>query len=108
MNVTSQITLLKKHLEGKINTNDAKILSNRVLEVENLISEKFNNNLHPLVVSQLKQSIQESTEALKSNQTQQQKSKEQIETEAKLYDRLREIMSTKEFVEQYDNGLTHD
>jgi hypothetical protein len=37
-----------------------------------------------------------------------QKSKETIETEAKLYEKLREIMSTKEFVKQYDAGLSHD
>jgi hypothetical protein len=37
-----------------------------------------------------------------------QKSKETIENEAKLYEKLREIMSTKEFVNQYDSGLSND
>ncbi len=37
-----------------------------------------------------------------------QKSKETIENEAKLYEKLREIMSTKEFVKQYDAGISHD
>ena len=37
-----------------------------------------------------------------------QKSKETIENEAKLYEKLREMMSTKEFVKQYDVGLSHD
>ena len=37
-----------------------------------------------------------------------QKSKETIENEAKLYEKLREIMSTKEFVKQYDSGLSND
>jgi hypothetical protein len=36
------------------------------------------------------------------------KSKETIENEAKLYEKLREIMSTKEFVKQYDAGISHD
>ena len=36
------------------------------------------------------------------------KSKETIENEAKLYEKLREIMSTKEFVKQYDAGLSYD
>ena len=107
MNITSQLTVLKKHLDDETNTKDAKILSARIVEIENLISEKFNKNLHPFVMSQLTKSIQESTRNLQSNQTQQ-KSKEQIEAEAKLYAKLREIMSTKEFVEQYDNGLTDD
>ena len=37
-----------------------------------------------------------------------QKSKETIENEAKLYEKLREIMSTKEFVKQYGAGVSHD
>ena len=36
------------------------------------------------------------------------KSKEDIEKEAKLYKELREVMSTKEFVEQYATGLKDD
>ncbi len=36
------------------------------------------------------------------------KSKEEIENEAKKYEKLRQMMSTKEFVEQYDKGLSHD
>ena len=35
-------------------------------------------------------------------------SKEIIENEAKLYEKLREIMSTKEFVKQYAAGLSDD
>jgi hypothetical protein len=37
-----------------------------------------------------------------------QKSKEDTENDAKLYEELRQKMSTKEFVEQYDKGLSHD
>ena len=37
-----------------------------------------------------------------------QKSKEVIETEANQYKELRELMSTKEFVMQYENGLKDD
>ena len=36
------------------------------------------------------------------------KSKEQIESNAKLFEELRQTMSTKEFVEQYENGISHD
>ena len=36
------------------------------------------------------------------------KSKEDIEKEAKLYEELRQTMSTKEFVEQYEKGIFHD
>ncbi len=107
MNVTSQISLLKKHLGSENKTEESKILSSRIAEIENLISEKFNKNLHPIVMSQLTNSIQESSKNLQSTQNQQ-KSKERIEEEAKLFAELREIMSTKEFVEQYENGLKHD
>ncbi len=31
-----------------------------------------------------------------------------MESEAELYEHLRQTMSTKEFVEQYDKGLSHD
>jgi hypothetical protein len=33
------------------------------------------------------------------------KTKEEIENQAKMYKKLRQIMSTKEFVDQYNNGL---
>ena len=49
-------------------------------------------------------SPQKMEDAKESNPYQQ----EEIENEAKLYDALREKMSTKEFLEQYDKGITHD
>ena len=33
------------------------------------------------------------------------KTKEKVENQAKMYEKLRQIMSTKEFVDQYNNGL---
>ena len=33
------------------------------------------------------------------------KTKEDLGNQAKMYEELRQIMSTKEFVEQYNNGL---
>ena len=54
-------------------------------------------------------SIQSSTENLKLlGQNSEQKTKEIIEKEALLYKNLRELMSTKEFVEQYEIGLKND
>ena len=103
MNVNSHITLLKKQLEI---APDQKLLK-KIEETEVLISEKFNKNLHPFLLSQLTKSIEESMAKLQSNQTTD-ASKKDIENNAKLYDVLREKMSTKEFVEQYDKGLTHD
>ena len=103
INVNSHITLLKKQLEI---TPDQK-LSEKIKEIEMLISEKFNKNLHPFLLSQITKSVEESMANLQSNQTVD-TSKEDIENNAKLYDALREKMSTKEFVEQYDKGLAHD
>lgn len=105
MNVNSHITLLKKHIET-LNSDDSK-LTEKIKETETLISEKFNKKLHPFIMSQLTKSIEESMKILQSNQLEQ-KSKEDVENEAKMYEALREKMSTKEFVEQYDKGLTHD
>ena len=105
MNVNSHITLLKKHIET-LNSDDSK-LTEKIKETETLISEKFNKKLHPFIMSQLTKSIEESMKILQSNQSEQ-KSKEEVENEANMYEALREKMSTKEFVEQYDKGLTHD
>ena len=103
MNVNSHITLLKKQLEI---TPDQKLFE-KIKETEMLISEKFNKNLHPFLLSQLTKSVEEDMAKLQSNPAPD-ASKEDIENNAKLYDALREKMSTKEFVEQYDKGLTHD
>ena len=65
--------------------------------------------LHPLIISQLTDSIQKYTSSLQSlAKDTSQKSKEIIETEASQYKELRELMSTKEFVMQYENGLKND
>ncbi len=58
-------------------------------------------------MEKLVNSIQATTENLQSDSSIQ-KSKDDIENEAKLYEELRQKMSTKEFVEQYDKGLSHD
>lgn len=105
MSVNSHIHLLKKH-SANVDEHDQKIFQ-RVQEIEDIISDKFNDILHPKMLSQLKSSIEELTKSLQTNTTQE-NSKESLEKNAKLYDSLREMMSTKEFVEQYEKGLTHD
>ena len=65
------------------------------------LSEKFE------ILEKLSTSIQELTKNLQSGNSGN-KSKEQTESDAKLFDELREKMSTKEFAEQYENGLSHD
>lgn len=103
MNVSSMITMLKQQL----NTDEHKSLLDKIIETEKIISEKFNSNIHPQIIQKLTNSIHESTRNLQSANSKQ-KSKEDVENEAKLYEELRKQMSTKEFVEQYDQGLSND
>ena len=103
MNVSSMITMLKQQL----NADEHKSLLDKIVETEKIISGKFNSNIHPQIIQKLTNSIQESTKNLQSADSNQ-KSKGDIENEAKLYEELRKQMSTKEFVEQYDQGLSND
>ena len=97
-NVSSMITVMKPQLAQN---ND------KILYAEKFISEKFNSIIHPKIMEHITNSISGITSNLQSINSEQ-KSKETIENEAKLYEKLREIMSTKEFVQQYDAGLSHD
>ena len=97
-NVSSMITVVKPQLAQN---ND------KILHAEKFISEKFNSTIHPKIMEHITNSISDIADNLQSLNSEQ-KSKETIETEAKLYEKLREIMSTKEFVKQYDAGISHD
>ena len=103
MNISSMTVMLKQQLD----TNEHKILLDKIAETERVISEKFNSNIHPRIMEKLVKSIQDTTTNLQSEGSEK-KSKEDIQNEAKLYEKLRQTMSTKEFVEQYDKGLSHD
>lgn len=102
INVSSMNTMLKQ----QISSNNQKTLHDKILEIEKMITEKFNSDIHPRIMEDLVKSIQETTRILQSGSGQ--KSKEDIENEAKFYEELRQKMSTKEFVEQYDKGLSND
>jgi hypothetical protein len=101
-NVSSMIEVMKQQIE-KSDLSSFEKISN----AENFISEKFNSTIHPKIMTNITNSISEITKNLQSLDSDQ-KSKETIENEAKLYEKLREIMSTKEFVNQYDAGLSDD
>ena len=101
-NVSSMIEVMKQHIE-KSDLSSFEKISN----AENFISEKFNSTIHPKIMNNIENSVSEITKNLQSLDSEQ-KSKETIENEAKLYEKLREIMSTKEFVKQYDAGLSDD
>ena len=101
-NVSSMIEVMKQQID-KSDLSSFEKISN----VENFISKKFNSSIHPKIMNNIENSISEITKNLQSLDSDQ-KSKETIENEAKLYEKLREIMSTKEFVKQYDAGLSND
>jgi len=100
MNVSSMATMLKQQARS----NE---LLNKIQETEKLISEKFDSNIHPKIMTNLTSSIQEMTKTLQSENFAE-KSKEQIESDAKFFEELRQKMSTKEFVQQYETGISHD
>jgi hypothetical protein len=105
LNTNSHIATLKQYLD---NNNSDPTLSNKIKDVESLINEKFNKILHPQILSHLEQSITKSMNHLNKTSAEtikQTKPHEDIENEPNLYDQLRQIMSTKEFVEQYDKTL---
>jgi len=103
MNISSMITMLKP----QIDVGKQQSFLGKIQETEKIISEKFNSIIHPQIIEQLTNSIENTTKNLQSGSTGK-KSKEEIENESKLYEELRQKMSTKEFVEQYDKGLSHD
>jgi len=102
MNVSSMVTMLKQQADS-----EPKELMEKIQETEKLISQRFDTVIHPKIMEKLSSSIQNLTKNLQSGNSGE-KSKKQIELDAKLFDELRQTMSTKEFVEQYENGLSHD
>jgi len=102
MNVSSMVTMIKQQADS-----EPKELMGKIQNTENLISKRFDSALHPKIMEKLSTSIQDLTKNLQSVPSGE-KSKEQIEMDAKMFDELRQTMSTKEFVEQYDKGLSHD
>ena len=102
MNISSMCSMLKEQADSE----PASLLS-KIQETEKIISEKFNSIIHPKILVKMSSLIQEMTKNLQSGNSGE-KSKEQIESNAKLFEELRQTMSTKEFVEQYGKGISHD
>lgn len=101
INLQSIITVLKLNASK----DDNKTRSDKITETENLISEKFNLAVHPQIVAKLENSIRETAKNLQSDHSVKQ-STQDIQRDAKLYEDLREQMSTKEFVQQYQRSIS--
>ncbi len=104
LNVSSMTNVLKEFFK---NTNPQDETKNLVNDAEKLISEKFNSNLHSKFLVHVSDLIDSSVNELQAKKNSQ-KTETEIKSDAALYDNLRELMSTKEFVEQYDQVLSHD
>ena len=102
MNVSSMATMLKVQADS-----EPKELIEKIKQTEKLVSERFDCTIHPKIMEHLSATIRELTKHLQSGNSGE-KSKEQTESDAKLFEKLRQTMSTKEFVEQYEKGLSHD
>ena len=101
INVSSLSTML---LQQSDDSAEHKLLNSKIEKTQRFISEKFDSNLHRTITKYLEDSITSITKDLQSSNNLE-KSKESIESDAKLYEQLRETMSTKEFVNQYEQGL---
>ena len=107
--VTMVQTLAKKIKSDLKSPAENQNLFDEINKTEEYLHEKFSKSLHPEILSELTNLIQVSTDNLKRlGQNSEQKTKETIEKEALLYKELRELMSTKEFVEQYETGIKDD
>ena len=103
---TTNVNLLAEMLVTLENSDDdiSDLNVSKIKQTQQFISEKFDQNLHPFIMKYLSNSVADMTKQLQSSASLD-KSKEYIENEAKNYEQLREMMSTKEFVEQYNKGL---
>ena len=105
----TMVETLSKKLRRDIVESDQQTYLEKINKIQKYVDENFSKSLHPEILSQLINSIQESTDNLKLlDQNSEEKTKEIIENEAQLYKELRELMSTKQFVEQYESGIKND
>ena len=105
----TMVETLSKKLRDDMSESEQQKHLEKVNTIQKYVNENFSKSLHPEILSQLENSIQKSTNDLKNlGQNPEEKTKEIIENEAQLYKELRELMSTKEFVEQYDAGIKND
>lgn len=100
MNVSSMATMLKEQTESEE-------LIEKIKQTEKLISTRFDCNIHLKIMDHLSTSIKKLTKNLQSENSGE-KSKEQTESDAKLFDELRQMMSTREFAGQYGKGISND
>ncbi len=107
INLKSLSKFLKANFNDEKNQEETVILK-KINEVEGFIGKEFDDSLHPQIMLNLKNFVENFMIKLKtSNSKNDTKAKENLEGRAEMYEKLRQIMSTKEFVDQYNLGLTN-
>ena len=101
MNVSSLSFVLKNQ-----SNNIGNSLSEKIQIIEKEISDMFNSKIHLQITEQLTDMIQNTMKKLSSDNSNT-VSKTEIQNQSHLYDVLRQQMSTREFVEQYDRTLSN-
>lgn len=94
INVSSMATMLRQQL----GSDSHKPLLEHITRAESVISEKFNSKTHPMIQAHLAEMVAESSKSLQSRDG---------SDAPKAYENLRQMMSTLEFVEQYEKGLSN-
>lgn len=107
INLKSLVTFLKLNLEKSKNSKENENTLIIIQKTENYIEKTFDKNLHPSIMSKLKKIIDDSKSEIKNSiPKDKKKTKEDLEIQSKMYEKLRQVMSTKEFVDQYNKGLS--
>ena len=110
IDTNSLIDVLRQHFDNCREVNsiqDSKNLITKINQIEKKIINLFDTNLHPTIMNQLTTEIEVLMNTLNAGKkiSSDKKPNHIIQEEAKKYDRLRELLSTKEFTIQYDKGL---
>jgi leucyl aminopeptidase len=99
------LSSIAKSIKQNYEKFESKISEKTLIKIQNIqnhINEKFNETLHPLIISHIERRINDYQFALKNvNTNSNAKTKKEIENQAKKFEELRKLMSTKEFVHQY-------
>jgi len=101
MNMSSMIKALKPQSTGQGRAD----MLRQITGVEKQIREKFDHGIHPAIMSQMAESVSRQTAFLRGSKRAGRRAGKVTGDEAGLFEKLREAMSTKEFVEQYDKEL---
>ncbi len=96
INVSSMALMLRQ----QIDPDKHRQLLDMITHAESIISERFNSDIHPRIQANLADLITESTNNLQSQDT-----GNNTDMSA-AYENLRQMMSTREFVGQYEKGLS--